>query len=86
MWRVEDGVIVGGQDGDPKKSGLLCTKDSFKDFELTLEFMVLFGSLSGTLGNVGQADYFFMQSTSDAIIPVRRHYDWALNEQQQLLR
>ncbi|MCH2063989.1 MAG: DUF1080 domain-containing protein, partial [Roseibacillus sp.] len=20
-WRVEDGVIVGGQDGDPRKSG-----------------------------------------------------------------
>ena len=40
VWRVEDGVIVGGQDGDPKKSGLLCTKDSFKDFELTLDFMI----------------------------------------------
>jgi len=39
-WRVEDGIIVGGQDGDPKKSGLLCTKDSFKDFELTLDFMI----------------------------------------------
>jgi len=39
-WRVEDGIIVGGQDGDPKKSGLLCTKDSFKDFEITLDFMI----------------------------------------------
>jgi len=39
-WRVEDGVIVGGQDGDPKRSGLLTTKDSFKDFELELEFMI----------------------------------------------
>ena len=39
-WRVEDGVIVGGQDGDPKRSGLLATKDSFKDFELELEFMI----------------------------------------------
>jgi len=39
-WRVEDGIIVGGQDGDPKKSGLLCTKDSFKDFELKLDFMI----------------------------------------------
>jgi len=40
QWRVEDGIIVGGQDGDPKKSGLLCTKDAFKDFELTLDFMI----------------------------------------------
>src|SRR4051812_18205312 len=40
QWRVEDGIIVGGQDGDPKKSGLLTTKDSFKDFELTLDFMI----------------------------------------------
>jgi len=39
-WRVEDGIIVGGQDGDPKKSGLLCTKDSFKDFEIILDFMI----------------------------------------------
>ena len=39
-WRVEDGVIVGGQDGDPKRSGLLTTKDSFKDFEIELEFMI----------------------------------------------
>jgi len=39
-WRVEDGVIVGGQDGDPKRSGLLATKESFKDFEIELEFMI----------------------------------------------
>jgi hypothetical protein len=39
-WRVEDGIIVGGQDGDPKKSGLLTTRDSFKDFELVLDFMI----------------------------------------------
>src|SRR5688500_12842570 len=39
-WRVEDGVIVGGQDGDPKRSGLLSTKEQFKDFELKLEFMI----------------------------------------------
>src|SRR4051812_33960761 len=37
-WRVEDGVIVGTQDGDPKLAGLLTTKDSFQDFELELEF------------------------------------------------
>src|SRR3954464_11712125 len=40
VWKVEDGIIVGGQDGDPKKSGLLTTKDAFKDFELTLDFMI----------------------------------------------
>ena len=39
-WRVEEGVIVGGQDGDPRRSGLLATKDQFKDFELELEFMI----------------------------------------------
>lgn len=39
-WGVEDGVIVGGQDGDPKRSGLLATTDKFKDFELKLEFMI----------------------------------------------
>jgi hypothetical protein len=40
QWKVVDGVIVGGQDGDPKRSGLLATKDQFKDFELELEFMI----------------------------------------------
>jgi hypothetical protein len=40
VWKVEDGIIIGGQDGDPKKSGLLTTKDKFKDFELTLDFMI----------------------------------------------
>ena len=39
-WRVEEGVIKGGQDGDPKKSGLLLTKAKFKDFELELDFMI----------------------------------------------
>ena len=40
VWKVQDGIIVGGQNGDPKKSGLLTTRDSFKDFELTLDFMI----------------------------------------------
>jgi hypothetical protein len=40
VWRVEDGVIAGGQDGDPRRSGVLLTKDAFKDFELVLEFMI----------------------------------------------
>jgi hypothetical protein len=39
-WRVEDGVIIGGQDGDPKRSGMLVTKEQFKDFELELDFMI----------------------------------------------
>ena len=40
QWRVENGIITGGQDGDPKRSGLLMTKDQFKDFEIELEFMI----------------------------------------------
>ena len=39
-WRVESGVIVGGQEGDPKRGGLLATKEQFQDFELELEFMI----------------------------------------------
>src|SRR5687767_3198584 len=44
-WRVEhkDGwpsMVVGGQDGDPKRSGLLSTTDTFQNFELQLEFMI----------------------------------------------
>ena len=39
-WRIEDGVLVGGQDGDPKRSGLIMTKQSFKDFDLELEFKI----------------------------------------------
>ncbi|MEX2139576.1 MAG: DUF1080 domain-containing protein [Pirellulales bacterium] len=40
VWKVEDGVIAGGQEGDPKRSGLLITKDQFQDFELMLEFKI----------------------------------------------
>jgi hypothetical protein len=40
VWKVEDGIIVGGQDGDPKRSGLLTTKEEFTDFELRLDFMI----------------------------------------------
>jgi hypothetical protein len=39
-WRVETGVIVGGQDGDPKRSGVLATNQQFTDFELELEVMI----------------------------------------------
>ncbi|HEY2588752.1 MAG TPA: DUF1080 domain-containing protein [Tepidisphaeraceae bacterium] len=37
-WRAEDGVIVGTQDGDPSRHGLLTTSRSYKDFELSLDF------------------------------------------------
>jgi hypothetical protein len=40
QWTVTNGVIHGGQQGDPKRSGLLATKDQFQDFELELEFMI----------------------------------------------
>ena len=40
VWRVVDGVIAGGQDGDPKKAGVLITKGEYKDFELALDFMI----------------------------------------------
>src|SRR5258708_521335 len=33
VWRVEDGVIVGTQDGDASRSGVLDTKDQYQDFE-----------------------------------------------------
>jgi hypothetical protein len=39
-WKVEDGVLVGGQDGDPKRSGVLHTREAYRDFELSFEFMI----------------------------------------------
>jgi hypothetical protein len=39
-WKVEEGIIGGGQDGDPKRSGLLLTKEQYRDFELRLEFKI----------------------------------------------
>ena len=39
-WRVTNGVIHGGQDGDPKRAGVLATKEEFQNFELELEFMI----------------------------------------------
>ena len=39
-WKVEDGIIVGGQDGDFRKRGTLITTDEFKDFELELDFLI----------------------------------------------
>lgn len=40
IWRIDDGVIVGTQDGDPKRWGMLTSKEKFKDFELILDFMI----------------------------------------------
>src|SRR5882724_173473 len=45
VWRVDhkDGwpdMIVGGQDGDPKRGGNLVSVDQFQTFELELEFMI----------------------------------------------
>lgn len=39
-WRIEEGVIVGGQDGDPKRGGLLMTKAQFQNFDLRLDFKI----------------------------------------------
>ena len=39
-WKVENGVIVGGQEGDPSRSGILLTERTFKDFDLSLEFKI----------------------------------------------
>ncbi|MDF1811021.1 MAG: DUF1080 domain-containing protein [Verrucomicrobiales bacterium] len=40
IWKVDDGEILGGQDGDPKRSGLLISKESYRDFELSFEFKI----------------------------------------------
>ncbi len=39
-WRIENGAIVGGQDGDARRSGVLATKERFQNFEIELEFMI----------------------------------------------
>jgi hypothetical protein len=45
IWRVEHkegwpGMIVGTQDGDPKRAGNLDTTEQFQNFELELQFMI----------------------------------------------
>ncbi len=40
VWRVVGEKIRGGQDGDPKRSGLLMTETTFKDFEIELDFKI----------------------------------------------
>jgi len=39
-WKVENGELVGGQEGDPSRSGILLTERTFKDFDLSLEFKI----------------------------------------------
>jgi hypothetical protein len=39
-WKVTNGVLEGGQDGDPKRSGVLATKETFLDFDLTFEYLI----------------------------------------------
>jgi hypothetical protein len=39
-WHLEDGVINGGQDGDPKRAGRLVSRAKFADFEMELEFRI----------------------------------------------
>ncbi|MDF1752452.1 MAG: DUF1080 domain-containing protein [Verrucomicrobiales bacterium] len=40
VWTVENGIITGGQDGDPKKAGLLISKENYSDFDLSFEFEI----------------------------------------------
>ena len=39
-WKINDGTLEGGQDGDPKRSGILATKETFLDFDLTFEYLI----------------------------------------------
>ena len=39
-WSYQDGTLTGGQDGDPKRSGLLISKAEYQDFDLSLEFKI----------------------------------------------
>ncbi len=39
-WKVENGEIHGGQDGDPKRAGMLISEATYQDFELTFEFQI----------------------------------------------
>ncbi|HKQ37507.1 MAG TPA: DUF1080 domain-containing protein [Verrucomicrobiae bacterium] len=39
-WKMENGIVVGGQTGPGQKGGTLSSLARFKDFELELDFMV----------------------------------------------
>ncbi|MCO4850729.1 non-ribosomal peptide synthetase [Bacillus vallismortis] len=54
----------------PKVSGLLHVDEFSKDFPL--DFFILFSSVSGSLGNAGQADYAAANTFMDAFAEYRR--------------
>ena len=39
-WKIENGIVVGGQPGPDQKGGTLASQKKFKDFELELDFML----------------------------------------------
>ena len=39
-WKIENGIIVGGQAGPGQRGGSLVSQAKFKDFELELDFML----------------------------------------------
>ena len=39
-WKVRDGVLEGGQGGDPKRSGVLVSKETFLDFDLRFDYLI----------------------------------------------
>ena len=39
-WKMENGIIVGGQAGPGQRGGSLVSQSGFKDFELELDFML----------------------------------------------
>jgi len=63
-WRVQDDAILGTQDGDPSRAGLLTTREQFKNFELYIDFNIeehgKYNSgvyLRNEPGSVGQTGY-----------------------------
>jgi hypothetical protein len=40
VWKAEEGILVGGQEGDPRRGGLLSTTGAYKNFELSLDFLI----------------------------------------------
>ena len=39
-WKVIEGALEGGQDGDPKRSGILATMETFLNFDLRFEYLI----------------------------------------------
>ena len=40
QWKVTDGILEGGQNGDPTHSGVLVTKELYQDFDLGFEYLI----------------------------------------------